>query len=376
MAALAERTSSLRCAAAEPRGSRSPQPAETRTRRKVAAARQPREGRAAIRRTLLARNPPGSSDRSAAMRTLARFVTGRRTKFLVLVAWIVFVAAMQPLASKLSDATDDRTEAALPKNAESTKVIKTLEREFPGGQTANGLIVYQRPGGLTSADKAKIASDARRAAAALPLVGRPLPPRTRAQIAPNGELAYTVLALPNDNDKLPDWGKKLRKITADGARGLKVYVTGDVGFNADFEEVFGSFDTKLLLVTVVLVLVLLLLIYRSPLVALSPLVVVGVSYTVAQAFVYRLAKSGQTVSSNTTTILVVLMFGVGTDYCLLLVSRYREELRHNEDKHDAMARALRRAGPAILASGLTVALTMLVLLLADVGSIRSMGPGC
>ena len=312
------------------------------------------------------------------MRAVARFVTGRRAKWFVVLFWIVLAVALSPLAGKLSDATDDRTESALPKNAESTKVIRTLDREFPGGQTANGLIVYQRPGGLTPSDRAKIASDARRAAAAVPLVGRPVPPfapgASRAQVARDGSLAYTVIALPNDNKKLPKWGKRLRKVTGSGAGGLKVYVTGDVGFNADFEKVFGSFDTKLLLVTVVLVLVLLLLIYRSPLVALSPLVVVGVSYTVAQAFVYLLAKAGETVSSNTTTILVVLMFGVGTDYCLLLVSRYREELRRNEDKHDAIARALRRAGPAILASGLTVALTMLVLLLAEVGSIRSLGP--
>src|SRR5205814_2215861 len=133
-------------------------------------------------------------------------------------------------------------------------------------------------------------------------------------------------------------------------------------------------DTQLLLVTVVLVLVLLGLIYRSPVVALIPLVVVGFSYVVAQGFIYLYAKSGATVSTNSTSILVVLMFGVGTDYCLLLVSRYREELRRFEDKHEAMQRAVRRAGPAILASGMTVTLSMLVLLVAESGSIHSLGP--
>jgi RND superfamily putative drug exporter len=312
------------------------------------------------------------------MSTLARYVAGRRTKWLVLLAWIVAVAALQPLAGKLSDATDDSTQAALPKNAESTKVIKTLERRFPGGQTANALVVYRRAGGLSPADRAKIVRDASVAARSLPVIGRPVvpfsPAARRTQRSRDGTLAYTVLALPNDNKKLPDWGKRLRKITGHGSGGLNVYVTGDAGFNADFEEVFGSFDTKLLLVTVVLVLVLLLAIYRSPLIALLPLLVVGLSYTAAQGFVYLLAKSGQTITQNTTTILVVLMFGVGTDYCLLLVSRYREELRRCEDKHDAMARALRRAGPAILASGATVSLTMLVLLLAETGSLRSLGP--
>ncbi len=101
---------------------------------------------------------------------------------------------------------------------------------------------------------------------------------------------------------------------------------------------------------------------------------VGIAYSIAEGFVYLYGKSGGTVSDNGATILVVLMFGVGTDYCLLLVSRYREELHRYEDKHEAMARALQRAGPAILASGMTVALTMLVLLLADVGSTHSLGP--
>jgi RND superfamily putative drug exporter len=312
------------------------------------------------------------------MRTVARFVTGRRSKWLVVLGWIVLVVALQPLGSKLSGVTDDRTEASLPKNAESTKVIQTSERDFPGGQTSNGLIVYQRPGGLTAADRARIARDARRAAAELPLIGRPVPPFSpaprRGQVSPDRSLAYTVVALPNDNKKLPGWGKRLRRITGHGGGGLKVYVTGDLGFNADFDEVFASFDVKLLLATVLLVLVLLLAIYRSPLIALAPILVVGFAYTIAQGFVYLLAKSGQTVTQSTTGILVVLMFGVGTDYCLLLVARYREELRRCEDKHDAMASALTRAGPAILASGLTVALTMLVLLLAETGSIRTMGP--
>src|SRR4029078_12573622 len=89
---------------------------------------------------------------------------------------------------------------------------------------------------------------------------------------------------------------------------------------------------------------------------------------------YLDSKAGATVDDNGTTILVVLMFGVGTDYCLLLVARYREELRSHADKHDAMRRALSRPGPPMLASGLTVPLSMLVLLVADVGSTRTLGP--
>ncbi len=183
------------------------------------------------------------------------------------------------------------------------------------------------------------------------------------------------MTLPENNDKVADWGKDLRKvIDTDVPPGLDVYLTGDVGFNTDAEEIFGSLDAKLLLVTVLLVLFLLGAIYRSPAIALMPILVVGFAYTVAQGLIYFYAKSGATVSDNATSIFVVLMFGVGTDYCLLLVSRYREELRMWEDKHDAMAHALARTGPAILASGLTVAISMLVLLVAENGSIHSLGP--
>jgi RND superfamily putative drug exporter len=272
----------------------------------------------------------------------------------VLAAWIVLVIGLAPVGAKLGDVTNDQTEAFLPKNAESTDVVKLLKKEFPGGQTVNGLVVYRRPGGLTAADKAKIADDARRAAAALPLVGAPAVPfqpgAPRALVAPGGVVAYTALSVPDNNKKLPKWGRKLDKIVTNGSGGLRIYVTGNLGFNTDADRVFGSIDAQLLLVTVVLVLVLLGLIYRSPIVALIPLLVVGVSYSVAQGFIYLYAKSGATVSSNSTSILVVLMFGVGTDYCLLLVSRYREELRRREDKHDARttpcAARARRSWPA------------------------------
>jgi RND superfamily putative drug exporter len=312
------------------------------------------------------------------VRTLSAFVTGRRGKWITVVLWIVLAVVFAPLGSKLADKTDNRTESFLPKDAESTKVVRLLDKEFPGGQTVTGLIVYHHPGGLTVQDKRKMASDARAAQAKLPLIGNPIVPfqpgAPKEVVAPQGDLAYTVVALPDNQDKVAQWGKDLRKITGRGTNGLEVLVTGNLGFNTDFEEVFGSLDTKLLGATVLLVLVLLGAIYRAPVIVLIPLLVVGFAYSVAQGLIYLYADSGATVSNNSTQILVVLLFGVGTDYCLLLVSRYREELHQTDDKHAAMARALRRSGPAILASGTTVILAMLVLLVAQTGSVHSLGP--
>ncbi len=289
---------------------------------------------------------------------------------------------MMPIGAKLADRTEDDTASFLPESAESTKVVLALDEEFDEGETTQGLIVYQRDGGLTAADKAKIAADAEAADALseeeLPLIQPPTVPfapgSPKVLVAPAGDLAYTVLQVPTDFAEAADWGKNVRELTGDESDGMKIVLTGDLGFSADAEEVFGELDKKLLLATVLLVLVLLGAIYRAVLVALTPLIVVFFAYTVAQGFIYLYAESGATVSSNSTSILIVLMFGVGTDYCLLLVSRYREELRAIEDKHEAMARAVRRAGPAILASGLTVTLAMLVLALADARNTSTLGP--
>ena len=314
--------------------------------------------------------------------SFASFVSGRRGKWVVLAIWIVAFAVMTPLGSKLQDETKDDTASFLPESAQSTRVVELLDSKFPNQETSQGLIVYQRDGGLTEADKAKIAADAKKLEDLphdeLPLVAPPTQPFASGApgdlVSADGSLAYTVLVVPTDYDNLDDWGKLVRETTGEGPNGLQIKLSGDLGFNTDFAEVFSDIDVKLLLATVLLVLLLLGLIYRAVAVALSPLIVVFFAYTIAQGFIYLLAKSGATVSSNSTSILIVLMFGVGTDYCLLLVSRLREELRRTEDKHDAMAHALGRSGPAILASGLTVALAMLVLVLADSRNTSTLGP--
>jgi putative drug exporter of the RND superfamily len=310
-------------------------------------------------------------------------VTGRRTKWVVLAVWLVALVILTPIGQKLSDVTSDDTESFLPASAESTEVVRKLDHDFEGGETDTAIVVYKRSGGLTPADKQKIAADQRAineaGSSKINTVGPqqvPFTPGTPPDglVSKNGEVATAIYTTPTDFEKEADWGKAMRDITHANANGMQVYVTGGVGFAVDAHDVFSNIDTKLLLATVLLVLVLLGAIYRSVLVALTPLIVVFFAYTVTQALVYALAKSGATVSSNSTSILIVLMFGVGTDYCLLLVSRYREELRSIENKHEAMARAVRRAGPAILASGLTVTLAMLTLTLADNKNTSSLGP--
>jgi RND superfamily putative drug exporter len=301
----------------------------------------------------------------------------------VLAVWVVVGFALFPVGAKLSDETQDDTASFLPESAESTEVVRILDRDFASGETTQGLIVYERDGGLTAADKRKIVADAQKLEqlpeSELPFTQPPIVPfapgSPASLVSRDGDLAYTVLTVPTNFEEQADWGKAVRDATGDrGPDGMRILLTGDLGFSVDSEEIFADLDTNLLFATVLLVLFLLVAIYRAALIPLIPLLVVFLAYAVATTLIYFYAKSGATVSSNGTTILIVLMFGVGTDYCLLLVSRYREELRRIEDKHDAMGRALRRTGPTIFASGMTVSLAMLTLVLADARLTSTLGP--
>jgi putative drug exporter of the RND superfamily len=319
------------------------------------------------------------------MRRVAAAVTGRRSKWLVLLVWLLLVFVAGPLSGQLGDETEDETADFLPRSAESKQVLDTLEEEFPGGDTENTIVVYRHGGGLTPGDQERIRDDAE-ALMGLETALEVVPPfdggRTQGEgggqpeaVSPNGEVAFTTLITEGgDQDRIADEADAAEEALGAPPEGLEVYLSGSLGFTKDSAEVFEGLDEKLLLATASLVLVLLLLIYRAPLIAITPVLVVGFSYMVATGIVYLLAKGGMHVDSQGTSILAVLMFGAGTDYCLLLVSRYREELRRIEDKHEAMARAVRRAGPAILASGLTVIGALLTMLLADLGSTRTLGP--
>ncbi len=167
----------------------------------------------------------------------------------------------------------------------------------------------------------------------------------------------------------------MHSIGSSGDPGLHVYVTGPAASAADSVKIFKGIDSTLLYATLGVVIVLLLLTYRSPILWLLPIMSAGVSLIAAEAVIYELVvHEGLVVNGQTAGILVVLVLGASTDYALLLIARYREELRRHQDRHEAMAVAMRRAGPAIFASGLTVIAAMLCLLAADSADISGLGP--
>ncbi len=323
------------------------------------------------------------------LRAISSFSSGRRTKWFVLVAWLILVAVFGPLQPKLQESTVNESEEFLPKSAESTKAFAMLKDRFPEGRDIPAILVFARQDGLTRADRKRIAALAARLSRPDALINAEpaLVPftkngdlvssaKTKGQFSKDGTTATVLIPMsPPDSDPLMENVDRIREVIDAGGDGLEAHVTGPAGFLTDTIEIFESVDGTLLRVTISLVLILLLLVYRSPVVALVPLFVVGVSYAVASGIVYLLVNGGAfEVNGQTTALLIVLMFGAGTDYALLIVNRYREELRKRADKHDAMAYATRRTAPAILSAGGTVVAAMLVLTVADVKSTESMGP--
>lgn len=313
---------------------------------------------------------------------VGRSASGRRSKWLVLAVWALLAIGFGSLQANLDEVVTDDDVEALPEDSQSRQVSDLLQNEFQPGAPAlrNAIVVYQRPDGrLTAADRRKVLADGERFAAVEGTAGPPLTPFVEDTFQPlvseDGRSAITVVPFDTiDPEELAGPIEEVREISQAGTGGLTVHVTGDAAIESDFDSEFERGESRLLVVTALLVLTLLLFVYRAPAVALVPLFVVGAAYAVAGGVVYLLADGGLNVSDISTALLLVLMFGAGTDYALLLVARYTEQLKHHEDHHDAVAAALPRAGPAMTASGLTVAAALLALTLADLGSTRVLGP--
>src|SRR5262245_11489271 len=333
--------------------------------------------RKAARRTAAGgEEAPNREGRMGAARRIAGLPAGRRTKWVVLGFWVVVFAVAGPLAGKLNSAQQNDASSWLPHNAESTQVVEQAKR-FAPSDVFPALVVYERPDGpITPADQAKAAADVQRFAGVQDVTGKIIGPVP----AKDGQALQVVVPIRvaeegNGWEELAPRIQELRAIAQADTGGLGVYVTGPAGYFADFAKVFSGFDSTLLYITAGIVIVILLLTYRSPVLWLLPLTTVFVALTTAQAVIYLLAKNaGLTVNAQSAFILTVLVFGAGTDYALLLTARYREELRRHADRHEAMAVALRRAAPAIVASGFTVILSLLTLLVAELASTKSLGP--
>ncbi len=342
------------------------------------------------------------------------FAAGRKAKWIVFAAWFIaiFIAAGPAnLPGKFEDAESNEATSYLPGSAESTKALNATE-ELQDGELAPAVIVYSRADGLTAADKKLIVTDVEKMtskrfpgvvpngseaagggsggpgaeAGYPPGCGGPTTtiPGQPADYAPfvgpvcseDGKAAI-VLAYIKGNGKgerILDPVQFWRDEISDPGGGLEVKITGGAGFSADAIEVFEGINGTLLLAAVSLVIFLLIVIYRSPMFFFIPLAAVLFAETLSRSIGYGVSELGVTINGQSSAIMSVLVLGAGTDYALLLVSRYREELHHEADRHLAMKTALASAGPAIFASAATVIAALLCLMLAKVNGTSGLGP--
>lgn len=301
--------------------------------------------------------------------TFTGAVTARRSWLLALAAVLVGIGAMALIGE---NAAAGQAPMSVPADSQSAKV-DALARQFPGGDEAMLILVVSRTdnAALTASDvaAAQAARDRMQAVAQ--------PAAAPALVSHDGKAALAVVPLSATLSGLPlsETVTALRKAADTGLpANLRAHVTGGPAFGADIANAFTNANVTLLAVTASIVALLLIATYRSPVLWLAPLLVVGFADRVAAAVGTAVASlTGLSFDGATSGITSVLVFGAGTNYALLLISRYRQELRRNSAHRDALRRAVRMAGPAIVASNATVVLALLTLLFASTPSTRSLG---
>ena len=310
---------------------------------------------------------------------LARWL--RRLRWPVAALWLGMVVLLLPVANGLSDVTNQTPAAYLPASAPSTRVADLQAQALrtsgaPVSQSA--IVAFAAPGGLSAGDLEAVDAAREGVAGRVGRVrGLGMPGPLQRSADGKAALFSVPVVSPQDDVDGVDTAAvdAIRACAASAAKGaspaLEVAVTGAAAITADS----GSTTlTALLLTALVIVAVILLLVYGSPTLWVLPLVVAIGAVEVARAAAHALAAAGLTVSFLSSAILIVLVFGAASDYALLLVHRYREELYRHRSCEEAMATALRRTLPTLAASAATVTGAMLCLLAAQSASLHGLGP--
>jgi RND superfamily putative drug exporter len=324
---------------------------------------------------------------------LAGGVTGPRGRWAAIGAWVLLGIGGFVAHAHLGDVTTVGQSSFLPRKSGSTRVVDAMQRSYQGGNDIPVLVVFNREGGLTEGDLdaidrlgrglerlgltgatpvfAPYSGDTNGPLGNVAAIAKGVGPVSR-----DREAALLALAINAAQHGAIGSVGKIRKYLRQHRRaGLRSYVTGPGALAEDLERVADDAGRTLLFAALGLVLVLLLLIYRAPILAVLPLLSVGTAYLVATGVVYLLIKAGLiAVNVEGTLLLLVLVFGAGTDYSMLLVHRYREEIGGGREPAAALPAAVAESGRALAASAGTVIAAMLVLLVAELQSTHWLGP--
>jgi RND superfamily putative drug exporter len=318
-----------------------------------------------------------------------RWVAGKRSKWITLLVWIMVVAILTIVWPSVG--SEEINNSPNLKNDVASVQAEAIEsQQFPAGSGLPALLVWHRESGLTDEDIVNVQN----------LYGKwgtnPLPfqdsvppfdkmplPALKALLSEDQSTLVTPVLFSEgmESDQLKEGVEELKTqtkeemgsdpflVSLDNGSELSARVTGPVGVSIDATGLFKNADFKLLLGTVILVLFFLLLIYRSPILALIPLIAVGFAYGLTSPILGFMADKGWiVVDAQAISIMTVLLFGAGTDYCLFLISRFRQVLKHEENNGKALLKSITDSSGAIAMSGFTVVMALFALLLAQYGS--------
>ena len=306
-----------------------------------------------------------------------------RFRWLILIVWTIAAVSAFLFAPKLSEVGINDDSQFLPADTESTQARDIIKNQFytaPDAAASTIQIVIEDTQGLGDADNAF----ARNLRDWLLSSSGPTAIKTVATVFDNPALETVLISsdktvmLINVGLSTPslDASSKtavdaIRAYVAGNVHPGNIYVTGQVAISKDLFESINNTIDRTTLVTIGLVAVLLLIAYRSPIASLVPLIAIGWSFMIARGLVGFMAESGLKVSTLADAYLVVIIFGIGTDYCLFMISRFREEL--SRDRPDAIGFTLGKIGPVITASAVTVIIAFLCLWMSQFGMTKSVG---
>ncbi|TCZ76588.1 MMPL family transporter [Paenibacillus albiflavus] len=307
-------------------------------------------------------------------RKLAEWTSNPKGAKIILAAWLVVIILLSVIAPGSKQYAHNSQEGSIHENTPSATATELMNEYYPSKNGLTALLVFHRPTGITADDEQQInqlsewlTSDDKPEFVASSLPYHKLPNEVKKSILSEDQTSLLInIAMQKDISSDQNY-QALNQITEQfnklNANGLQFEITGPAGITADTINLFKNADFVLMFATVGLILVMLIVIYRSPLLAIIPLLVAGVVYQIVDRLLGLGAKSEWFVVDNSaTSIMMVMLFAVLTDYCLFIVSRYREELRKIGSKHTAMRMTMTHLGEPIAFSGGTVLIAMLTLL--------------
>ncbi|MFD2671942.1 MMPL family transporter [Marinicrinis sediminis] len=322
---------------------------------------------------------------------LAKLVGGTYSRWITLGIWISLVVILNAVFPQGNSQTNENAQN-LADSLPSVQAEQIAKQEFPSESGVPALIVLHREKGMTDGD-VQIVQQLTAAFTQEPLPNQSLIvplhelplPAVKGQLSEDGSTFVLPIFFNKEADvdqlkeSMDQFQERVDQITnadlfaadVDSSEELSARITGPVGIQIDATGLFSDADVSLLIATVILVLVFLLLIYRSPILALIPLVAVGFAYGVISPLLGWMAREEWiVVDSQGLSIMTVLLFGAGTDYCLFLIARFRQLLMVESSKTKALFQAVTGSTGAIAMSGFTVVISLLALLLADYGGLN------